>query len=212
MPLSISNFPCFFKIKCTGSGAARKEWRLNKRSPLAGVCLFYQGRGMVFKSIDHPLSMPAKHLQAFDVLYAEITEVCGFIAQAWFAVDDLHLEMQCDNVSLVAIRVDDQLVGVTVDADQVLHADAQAGLLEHFPFTGLCHRLAGLHPAARQTPLTVVCAARKKDAPLFIEECGGTSHPEFALPAQLFPIKNLCHFLIPLVHEMVHYPAKGWCL
>src|SRR5688500_7676656 len=102
-------------------------------------------------------------------------------------------------MSLVPVWINNQLIGMAVHANQARHADMQARLLPNLPFTGLRHRLAGFHAAAWQTPLTVICAARKKDPPLLIEDGSRTPQSDFSLPANPFTIKNLCHFEFPLL-------------
>jgi hypothetical protein len=98
----------------------------------------------------------------------------------------------------MSIGINDQLIGMTVDADQTLHADVQAGLLENLPFTRFSRRLARFHSAARQTPLTVICAACQQDSPIFIKDCRGTAQSDFAFFTQARTVKNLCHVSIPL--------------
>ena len=83
--------------------------------------------------------------------------------------------MERHDVSLIPIGVDDELIGVTVHTDQPLDAHAQTCFLPHLPFTRLRHRLARVHAAARQTPLTVIGAARKKDPTVLIEDRSGAA-------------------------------------
>jgi hypothetical protein len=96
-------------------------------------------------------------------------------------------------VGFVPVGVDGELVGVTVHADEALHADAQACLLQNFPFARLSHGLARLHAAAGQAPLTVVLPFGEQDASLFVEDGGGTAKAEFALFCNALAIEDLGH-------------------
>src|SRR5690349_17041181 len=116
--------------------------------------------------------------------------------------------MKCHDVRLISIRIDHQLIGMAVYAHQALHADAQACLLPHLPLTGLGHRLARVHTPARQAPLTVIRAARKKDPPALIEDCSRAAKPEFSLPADPVTIKNLCHIDFPFSEAAQDYLVK----
>src|SRR5688572_20659962 len=137
--------------------------------------LFYQCFYTLFKCIEDSLLVPAEKLQRLDFLFCEVTKVCRFAAQAWFSADDLCLEMERHDMRLVPIRINDELVGMAVHADQPLYANPQARFLPHFAFACLCHRLARIHAAARQAPLTVIGAARKKDPPVLIEDRSGAA-------------------------------------
>ena len=55
-----------------------------------------------------------------------------------------------------------------------------------------------IHAAARQTPLTVIGPARKKDPTVLIENRSRAAESQFPLPADPFTVKNLCHVDIPL--------------
>src|SRR6185369_9612008 len=96
-------------------------------------------------------------------------------------------------MSFIPVRINDELVGMTVDPDQSLHANLQASLLENFPFTRLCGRFTRLHSTARQAPLTVVGAAREQDPALIVEDRSRTSQSNLALFTQTGTIENLCH-------------------
>jgi len=158
--------------------------------------------------IQNPFLVPAQELHVLKLLHAEVAEVCCLVAQAGIAADDLCFKVQRHDVSLVPIRIDDKLVRVTVDANQPFHTDAQARFLSYFPFTSLRYRLACVHTAARQAPLTVICAARKKDPTLLIEDRSRAAESDFPLPADPFTIKNLCHFDFPLLEVSQDYLVK----
>jgi hypothetical protein len=82
---------------------------------------------------------------------------------------------------------------MAVDAHQPLHADVQARLLPHFPYTCFSDRLTGIHAAGRKAPLTVVSALRQQNPAISIKDRSGAAQADLALLAQSFAVQNLCH-------------------
>src|SRR5690242_2790813 len=104
-------------------------------------------------------------------------------------------------MSFIPVRIDDQLIGMAVDADQPLHPNLQACFLEDFPLAGLCRRLTRFHSTPRQTPLPIISATREQDSALVVEDRSRTSQSNFALFTQTWTIKNLCHVLHSFTHS-----------
>src|SRR5690349_3802452 len=107
--------------------------------------------------------------------------------------------MQGNDMRFVVIRIDDQLIRMAVDPDQSCDAHPQPGFLPDLPFTSLRHRFPRFHTPTRKAPLSVICAARKKDSSLLIEDGSGTTQAEFSLLANPFTIQNRCHFPSPFL-------------
>ena len=120
------------------------------------------------------------HLQGF--FERDESDVGCLVAQADFPSEALDKESQHDHVNAVAIRIDNQLIGIAIDPCEASNADLQTGFFKDFAFDCFRDRFASIYSAAGQAPLAVVAATGEQDLLTgFIQQDGRATQAKLPL-------------------------------